>query len=516
MAYLGNTPELQNFTAGSDRFSGNASTTTFVLARRVTNANDVIAIIESVYQDPFTAYTIAANTTSGTADIIFTSAPPTGTNNIVVNYRATQVVSYNIVTSEQLQASSVTTAKLADSSVTNDKIVAVANTKITGNIISSQITSVANTQISGNIISSQITSVANTQVTGVFTVAQGGTGAASLAAASIATLGYTTTATAAGTTTLTASNTATQFFTGSTTQTVVLPVASTMTQGQEFIIHNNSTGSLTINSSGGNLVGTLTANTTAHIICILTSGTTAASWDFDITGFTTALPVARGGTGLTTLGSANQVLAVNAGATALEFQTAGGGQLQEQLFTSPGTWTKPASATQVKVTVIGGGGGAGASGLGAGGAQGGGTSSFGPLVSATAGGGGAPGGATPGIASPGSGSVSAPATTIRSGVPIVVHPTTQMISYIGASISGLINRSPAPVPAEAYSTTGSYIAGARGGSGGNGSGGYGGLAIAIVPVSGPVTVTVGAGGGGNASSPAPGGGGGAVLVEFVG
>jgi hypothetical protein len=42
----------------------------------------------------------------------------------------------------------------------------VANTQITGNIISSQITSVANTQITGNIISSQITSVANTQITG--------------------------------------------------------------------------------------------------------------------------------------------------------------------------------------------------------------------------------------------------------------------------------------------------------------------------------------------------------------
>ena len=143
MSYLGNTPELQNYAAGSDRFSGDASTTTFVLARRVTNANDVIAIIESVYQDPFSAYTIAANTTSGTADITFTSAPPTGANNIVVNYRATQIVSYNIVTSAQLQANSVTTAKLADSSVTNEKIVSVANTKITGVLTAAQLANTA-------------------------------------------------------------------------------------------------------------------------------------------------------------------------------------------------------------------------------------------------------------------------------------------------------------------------------------------------------------------------------------
>lgn len=39
---------------------------------------------------------------------------------------------------------------------------------------------------------------------------------------------YSTTATAAGTTTLTVSSNQLQFFTGTTTQTVALPVASTM------------------------------------------------------------------------------------------------------------------------------------------------------------------------------------------------------------------------------------------------------------------------------------------------
>lgn len=110
--------------------------------------------------------------------------------------------------------------------------------------------------------------------------------------------GYTTTATAAGTTTLTAASTTTQFFTGTTTQTVVLPVASTLVLGAAFSIHNNSTGSLTVNSSGGNLVATITANTTCLFTCILTSGTDAASWDADFTGFTSTLPVVRGGTGL--------------------------------------------------------------------------------------------------------------------------------------------------------------------------------------------------------------------------
>jgi hypothetical protein len=138
-------------------------------------------------------------------------------------------------------------------------------------------------------------------------------------------IGYTTTATAAGTTTLTVSSNYKQYFTGSTTQTVVLPVVTTLTLGHTFEIHNNSTGSLTINSSGSNLVGTLQANMTAVCTCILVTGTTAASWDFDVTGFTSALPTTRGGTGLTTIGTAGQALVVNSGATALEYATASSG-----------------------------------------------------------------------------------------------------------------------------------------------------------------------------------------------
>src|SRR6185295_5390267 len=57
---------------------------------------------------------------------------------------------------------------------------------------------------------------------------------------------YTTTATAAGTTTLTVASTAQQFFTGTSTQTVVLPVTSTLVLGQIFRIVNNSTGTVTV------------------------------------------------------------------------------------------------------------------------------------------------------------------------------------------------------------------------------------------------------------------------------
>jgi hypothetical protein len=62
----------------------------------------------------------------------------------------------------------------------SNNAVSVANTAITGNIISSQITSVANTQISGNITAAQITSVANTQLTGLIQAAQIGSANATL------------------------------------------------------------------------------------------------------------------------------------------------------------------------------------------------------------------------------------------------------------------------------------------------------------------------------------------------
>jgi hypothetical protein len=97
--------------------------------------------------------------------------------------------------------------------------------------------------------------------------------------------GYTTTATAAGTTTLTNASNNQQLFTGSTTQTVVMPVASTMTVGARYLIENNSTGIVTIQSSGANTIVALPSNMSVKVTCILASGTTAASWDYEYVGF---------------------------------------------------------------------------------------------------------------------------------------------------------------------------------------------------------------------------------------
>jgi hypothetical protein len=96
------------------------------------------------------------------------------------------------------------------------------------------------------------------------------------------------------------------------------------------------------------------------------------------TAVTGTLPVANGGTGATTLTSGDVLIGAGTGAvTSVAAGTTGnvltsngttwtsaaaiGGQLKTEIFTAPGTWTKPASCSIVRVAVSGGGGGGGGS-----------------------------------------------------------------------------------------------------------------------------------------------------------
>ena len=148
-------------------------------------------------------------------------------------------------------------------------------------------------------------------VSGTLPLANGGLGVTTAPAAAAVLLGYTSTATAAGTTVLTNTSSQYQLFTGVTTQTITLPVTSTLGTGWSFHIVNNSTGSLTVNSSGGNLVATIIAGLSAMVTCIGTTLTTAADWEAGFTDFQSLT-----GTGAAVLGTGPTITgAVSANAT---------------------------------------------------------------------------------------------------------------------------------------------------------------------------------------------------------
>ena len=109
MSYIGNTQQNQSYVPAIDYFSGNGSTTAFTLSRPVASVAAVQAVISNVPQNPGSAFTVSGST------ITFTSAPPSGTNNIYVYYTSpnTQLV--------QPGQGTVGTTQLANGSVTNTK-----------------------------------------------------------------------------------------------------------------------------------------------------------------------------------------------------------------------------------------------------------------------------------------------------------------------------------------------------------------------------------------------------------
>lgn len=145
MSYIGNSITQQSFTGGVDQYNGNNSNTVFGLTRTINTVYDVDAYVENVWQRPTTGYTVSANT------ITFTSAPPAGSNNVVVVYRnfsATSIVpQQGSVTHTAFAANAVPTAlgyipanKAGDTfsgAVSGITTLAAGNTTITGTLSAS-------------------------------------------------------------------------------------------------------------------------------------------------------------------------------------------------------------------------------------------------------------------------------------------------------------------------------------------------------------------------------------------
>lgn len=106
-------------TLTTQTFSGNGSTTAFTLSATPSYLASVEVFISGVRQVPTTVYTVSGTT------LTFTSAPPTGTNNIFVRWMSTIAVGVP-------NDASVSTAKIVDSAVTYAKIQSVTAGKMLG------------------------------------------------------------------------------------------------------------------------------------------------------------------------------------------------------------------------------------------------------------------------------------------------------------------------------------------------------------------------------------------------
>lgn len=267
--------------------------------------------------------------------------------------------------------------------------------------------------------------------------------------------GYATTITAAGTTTLVVGSPALQYFTGSTTQTVVMPVVSTLVLGQQFTLVNLSGGTLTVESSGANTIMTMPPGSNLNLTCILTSGTTASSWS----------TIQLGNLG---------------GAIAPTVQ---------RFVSGSGTYTLPAGVVYISVKMAGGGGGGGGSSATGGNGGTGTASTFGTSLL---------------VANPGTGGFSAN-TTASGGVGGTSSLGT---GPIGDAFSGG-NGGGGQV-----GSTGVFTSGGMGGSnflgGGGAGGGSGPVSTAGTPgIAGAANTGAGGGGGGAPSNNFSGSGGGA-------
>jgi len=261
-------------------------------------------------------------------------------------------------TTFSIAAGGVGTTQIAANAVTYAKMQQVTNNRLLGN------TSGGTANVA-EIALPLVVANGGTAVTSVTTApaatAWAGWDANSNLSANNLIEGYATTVTSSTPVTLAVGSAYQQYFTGSTAQTLNLPVANTLVLGQQFQVINNSSAVVTVKSSGGNTVLAQSAATIATYTCILASGTGTASWSVSYTstaavGTVTSVIAGTGLSGGTITGtgtiSLTNPVAVNLGGTGLAALTA------HTLLIGNGTGNVTLSAVGATNTVLHGNTGA--------------------------------------------------------------------------------------------------------------------------------------------------------------
>jgi hypothetical protein len=342
LGYLGNSNVESWSTPSIEYFSGDGSTTTFKLTKVVNSFYDLWVVVENVLQHPDESYTWDYTTNS----IIFYEAPQTGVNNIYLRFNSRQTT---IIAPGQ---GTVTDASLS---------VGAPKWNPAGNLTVSGTMRVAANLTANNITSNNTIIAANVSAT---YFAGNGSQISNLNGANVTTGQITASRLGTGTT-----DSTTYLRGDGVWSTAVSSVKTTV----GFTPSTTTTGAITIS-------GTLaTANGGTNLNSFTANGAVYATDTVTLT--TGTLPVRAGGTGSTTLtansvlignstnaiksvapGTANNILVsdgtnwVSGSATSFGIGVSGGGG-RGTIYTANGTFTVPLGISQVKVTVIGGGGG---------------------------------------------------------------------------------------------------------------------------------------------------------------
>jgi hypothetical protein len=104
------------------------------------------------------------------------------------------------------------------------------------------------------------------------------------------------TVTSAGSLAMTAASGGVQVFTGSSTHTVLLPTTTAIVAGMRFVIINQSTGALTVQSSAANFVSSVPAGYSLDVTALQTNPTAATHWRATVWAQTAGIPATTANT----------------------------------------------------------------------------------------------------------------------------------------------------------------------------------------------------------------------------